>query len=190
MLQLNKFVSVLTGVSICVASSLPAIAQPLDFPPSLLKQTAPSSDTAVSPAVLSPATPIQISNGSGTGTGTVSMGHQVFSFYAASGDRVTLDVEVTETFSGGPYTDDDSQLFVFDGNGRLIAENDDDGASFQSRLENLLIAENGTYYAVVTTWPNKPVLNDDRTVTNWSNDGSSHIEFVLIVSGVSSPLAP
>ncbi|MEO0490346.1 MAG: PEP-CTERM sorting domain-containing protein, partial [Cyanobacteria bacterium J06659_2] len=70
--------------------------------------------------LLSPATPVDLSNGSNVVAGAVSTGYEVFSFLAGLGDRVSLEVDVTEVLPGALYTDDDSQLFLFDRNGRLL----------------------------------------------------------------------
>lgn len=143
------------------------------------------------PEVLSNAQPIELSNGSGVGSGAVSTGQEVFSFEASEGDTVTLDVNVTQTLEGTQYTDDDSQLFLFNSDGVLIAENDDaDATTFQSLIQDFVLPEDGTYYAVVTTWDNNPVLDENDVVIDWGENGGSNIEFDLLVEvGSATPAA-
>ncbi|MBE9177251.1 PPC domain-containing protein [Oculatella sp. LEGE 06141] len=162
-----------------------AIAHPLPVPEPSQRPFLPTLFANNLPLALSPATPIDVSSGSGTATATVSNGHQVFQFEALAGDRITLDVDVVETLPGGSYTDDDSHLFLFDSAGRLLAENDDDGSSYESLIDAFVVPRSDTYFAVVTTWPNSPTLDED-VVTGWSDDGSSHIRFNLMIRGVTA----
>lgn len=135
------------------------------------------------PEPLSASNPIEIADdGTGKVTGTVSTGHEAYRFDATAGEEVTLDVNVLQILEGAEYTDDDSQLFLFDSNGALVAENDDqDDMTFESLIENYVIPEDGTYYVVVTTWDNDPVLGDDEIVTSWGENGSSSFEYELVV---------
>ena len=133
--------------------------------------------------LLSPATPIDLSIGSNVADGAVSTGYQTFSFLAGLGDRISLEVDVTEVLPGALYTDDDSQLFLFDHNGRLLAENDD-LSGVQSSILDFVVPETGYYYAVVTTYNNDPILNDEQVIAGWSDNGGSNIEFNLTINGV------
>lgn len=122
-------------------------------------------------------------SGAGEVSGSVSTDHEVFQFEASEGEVVTLDVNVTEVLSGAEYEDNDSQLFLFDQDGKLIAENDDESEnSFESLIGDFVIPSDGTYFVVVTTWDNDPVLDEDGVVVEWGNNGSSSIEYNLVLS--------
>jgi Bacterial pre-peptidase C-terminal domain len=160
-----------------------AVAAPLGTAPDATPPATPLSAPPLLPlAALSPATAIDISSGLGSGFGAVSAGQQIYSFNATAGSRVVIDVNVTRVLPGNPFTDDDSQLFLFDSAGRLIAENDDDQESYQSRIRNFTIPGDGTYFVVVTTFNNDPVLDGDRIVTGWEGDGGSNIEYELTIT--------
>lgn len=135
---------------------------------------------------LSPATPIDTSSGFGVSAGQVSTGESVFTFYGGLGDRVSLDVDVTEVLAGTLYTDDDSQIFLFDSQGTLLADNDD-LSRLQSRITDFVLPQSGLYYAVVTTYNNDPILNSLRQVEGWGGNGGSRIEFTLSVTGLTPP---
>ncbi|ASC72215.1 putative subtilase-type serine protease [Halomicronema hongdechloris C2206] len=134
-------------------------------------------------AALSPVTPIDTEAGSGVTAGAVKRGQEVFSFVAQEGDQITLEVEVTQILTGTLYTDDDSQLFLFDDQGRLLAENDD-FRGLESTILRYSLPRTGTYYVAVTTYNNDPVLDENNVVVDWIGSGGSHIEFVLTVEGV------
>ncbi|MCG8366518.1 MAG: pre-peptidase C-terminal domain-containing protein [Pseudanabaenales cyanobacterium] len=152
----------------------PQLAVTAPRPATPLEQTLP---------YLTPAIPIDTSNGSAVIAGIVGSNYKVFSFVGRLGDRVTLDVDVTHTLPGSLYKDDDSQLFLFDSQGALMAENDDlDG--LQSRISNFPLPRTSTYYVVVTTYNNDPILNSEQVVSGWSDDGGSTIEFTLTLTGV------
>lgn len=131
---------------------------------------------------LSPAINLDLASGSATQSGMVSSGQQVYSLIASAGDRLSLDVNVTRIMAGTPFVDDDSQLFLFDAAGRLIAQNDDQERSFQSRIDNFTVPADGTYFVVVTTFNNDPILNSGGVILRWEGDGGSNIEYLLTVS--------
>ncbi|NJL21444.1 MAG: hypothetical protein HC895_12450 [Leptolyngbyaceae cyanobacterium SM1_3_5] len=135
---------------------------------------------------MSPAVNLDLASGSATQSGTVSSGQQVYSFVARAGDRLSIDVNVTRIMPGTPFMDDDSQLFLFDAAGRLIAQNDDQERSFQSRIANFTIPADGSYFVVVTTFNNDPILNSSGIVLRWESDGGSNIEYLLTVRKQSS----
>ena len=156
--------------------------QPLD-PQLAAAATGPDSFLAETLPYLTPAIPIDTSNGAAVIAGTVGSSYQVYSFVGRLGDRISLDIDVTHTQPGSLYRDDDSQLFLFDSQGALIAENDDlDG--LQSRISNFSLPRTSTYYAVVTTYNNDPILDSEAVVSGWSDDGGSTIEFTLTLTGV------
>lgn len=132
---------------------------------------------------LSPATPIDTRNGSGVVAGEVGSNYQVYSFVAGLGDRVTLAVDVTDVLPGSLYQDDDSQLFLFNSEGQLLAENDD-LISLQSQISGFLVPRTGLYYIAVTTYDNDPIFDSERQVIGWEGDGGSLIEYTLTLTGV------
>lgn len=144
--------------------------------------TAPIVPQPILLVALSPAVNLDLATRSATQSGTVSSGQQVYSFTGAAGDRVAIDVNVTRIMPGTPFRDDDSQLFLFDAAGRLLAQNDDNERSFQSRLSNFNLPADGTYFIVVTTFNNDPILNPSGIVTRWEGDGGSNIEYRLTVT--------
>lgn len=132
---------------------------------------------------LSPAQRLNTSNGSGVTAGAVSRGVNVYAFLAQAGDVVTLNVNVTRILPGLLYHDDDSQLFLFDSEGNLLADNDD-FTRLQSRLSYISLPSTGVYYAAITTYNNNPLLNGDRQISGWQGLGGSSIEYTLTVTGL------
>jgi hypothetical protein len=133
------------------------------------------------PALI-PALTISLQTGSGVSAGLVSNSPQVFTFFAGLGDRVDIDVDVTRVFPGSLYEDDDTQLFLFDAEGKLLAQNDDfDG--LQSRLANTILPRTGRYYVAVTTYNNDPILDPQGYILGWANTGGSALEYTLTISG-------
>jgi hypothetical protein len=132
---------------------------------------------------LSPTVPIDTRTGSGVSAGAVGPDQQVFAFVGGLGDQVTIDVNVTRILPGLLYFDDDSQLFLFDSQGRLLAENDD-LIRLQSRISSYVLPQSGLYYVAVTTYNNDPILNAEGQVVGWSGNGGSFVEFTLTVTGV------
>ena len=149
----------------------------------------PAAQPGISPAAPAPtiaaldgATAIDLSSGSARQAGAVSVGQQIYRFDATMGSRLDIAVDVTRALPGRVFTDDDSQLFLFDSAGRLLASNDDDTGSYQSRLPDFTVPADGTYFVVITTFNNDPVLNDSAIVTGWGGDGGSSIEYVLSIT--------
>lgn len=134
-------------------------------------------------AALSPAVPIDTRSGAGVTAGGVSQDYQVFSFIGGKDDQITIDIEVTQVLPGILYADDDSQLFLFDSQGRLLANNDDLNR-LQSRISGFVLPASGIYYVVVTTYNNDPVLDAEGRVAGWSGNGGSFIEFTLAITGL------
>ena len=93
---------------------------------------------------------------------------------------LTLEVVVTGINEGTRWTDDDSMLFLFDSQGSVVASDDDSGEGAASLIDTEQL-EAGTYYAVVTTYPNSPVLDAHARLDRFSDDGGSDIEFDLRV---------
>jgi hypothetical protein len=132
---------------------------------------------------LSPALLIQTPAGSGVSAGAVARNVDVFSFFGREGDPVTLTVDVTRVLPGALYTDDDSQIFVFDSAGTLLAENDD-LSRLQSQITDFMLPATDIYYVAITTYNNDPILNGDRQITDWTGNGGSAIEYTITVRGV------
>lgn len=137
--------------------------------------------TAIAP--LSPARLIGTATGSGVSAGIVGEDVEVFAFVGGQGDRVTIDLRVTDIFPGLRYTDDDSQIFLFDSDGRLIAANDD-FHGLQSRLNSVPLPQTGIYFLAVTTYNNTPELGPNREILGWTEDGGSAISYTLTLTGL------
>jgi len=132
---------------------------------------------------LSPARLVSTHTGSGVSAGVVSTGVDVFSFVAGGGDRISLAVTVTDVHPGRLYTDEDSQLFLFDQNGTLLADNDD-LSRLQSQITDFSLPRTGRYYVAVTTYNNDPILDSTRRITGWNGNGGSAIEYTLTMTGL------
>ncbi|NEP19448.1 MAG: hypothetical protein F6J97_21580 [Leptolyngbya sp. SIO4C1] len=148
----------------------------------------PSTLLATAAAPLAAATPIDTRDGFAVVAGQVGEAHQGYSFLAGRGDRVTLDLDVTRIFPGTRLTSDDSQLFMFDRSGRLMAQNDDaDGR--QSLIADLVIPETAVYFAVVTTHQNEPIFDADQRLIGWSDDGGARFDYTLTLTGLTPAAA-
>jgi hypothetical protein len=138
------------------------------------------------PALL-PSTSIDTSDGFNVVAGQVGEYHQVYSFVARLGDRVSLDIDVTRVFPGTLYTNDDSQIYLFDKQGRMLAFNDDaDGR--QSRLSDVVIPQTDVYFAVVTTHNNTPIWSN-QTLSGWSETGGARFDYTLTLTGLTPSVA-
>lgn len=138
-------------------------------------------ETEIAP--LSPARLVSTHTGSGVSAGAVSTGVDVFSFVAAGGDQVSLNVSVTDVFPGRLYIDEDSQIFLFDSAGTLLAENDD-LSGLQSDITEFPLPRTGRYYVAVTTYNNDPILDSSQRITDWNGNGGSAIEYTLTITGL------
>lgn len=135
--------------------------------------------TAV-PIALTPSTTISIdAAGNSSILGTVSTGHNIYDFFGTAGDAVTLEIDAPAT------SWDDSQLFLFNSTGKLLAENDDilSWFDFRSRI-NFTLPANDTYYIGVTSYDNDPNLDGNNIIINWQDDGGDNFTYTLNVSGV------
>ncbi|MEB3288356.1 MAG: hypothetical protein VKI82_00475 [Leptolyngbya sp.] len=139
---------------------------------------------------LSPALLLGTSHGTAVTAGSVSAGVEVFSLVGGQGDRVTAAVTVTRILPGLYDTNDDSQLYLFNSQGYLIASNDNfDG--LQSRLNDVPLPSTGLYYLAVTTNDHHPSLSPSGQLIGWIGEGGSFIEYTLTITGLtpSSQLA-
>lgn len=132
---------------------------------------------------LSPAATLNTRSGSASAIGSVSRGQKIYSFLGGQGDVIAVEVDVTAIHPGSLYTDDDSQVFLFDDQGRLLTNNDD-FSGLESSIPEFILPQMGRYYLVVTTYNNDPLLNAERQVTGWRGGGGSAIEFTLSVTGL------
>ena len=137
------------------------------------------------PTALQSYTLIDISGNYGEVSGAVSAGHDIYAFEALAGDLITLDIDVTDILPGTLFGDDDSRLFLFNDLGELLHYNDDfDG--LQSRIEDFLIADEGMYFAGVTTYGNLPLFDAGGVISGWEDDGLTGFEYDFSVTRVSA----
>lgn len=140
--------------------------------------------TAVHQTPAEPSGPIilDISKGDILVSDSVSTGYNLFQFDGVQGQTITLDIDVTEILPGTSHQDEDSQLYLLDRQGRILAYNDDETTNnFESRIHRFVLPENGTYYVAVTTFGNTPIMNDQKQITAWNSSGLSHIRYDLLV---------
>ena len=155
-------------------------------------------------AGLTPAAPVDLRNGMNVVAGQVGEGHEVYGFVARLGDRLTVDLAITQVMAGSLYTSGDSQLFVFDRNGKLVASADDSDLATepvnntfsnpgysssvsrrqQSRISGFTIPKTDVYFAVVTSYNNDPILNREGQLTGWQDNGGGRFDYTLTLSGV------
>ncbi|MEM0981550.1 MAG: PPC domain-containing protein, partial [Cyanobacteria bacterium P01_H01_bin.58] len=139
----------------------------------------PSNSPALSPALF-----ISMQSGSSVSAGSVDRFGQAYTFFAGAGDRVTIDINVTRILPWSFTQTDDTQLFLFDAAGTLIAANDDHADSLQSKLEGIVIPATGRYYAVVTTGGSEPVFDEFGHLQDWLFAGDSAVEYTITIAGV------
>lgn len=133
---------------------------------------------------LTPATPVDLDQGLSVVSGHVGQGHQVYGFVAGIGDRLDVSLNVTRVMTGSLYTSDDSQLFIFDREGNLIAAADDTDNSPQSRISGIAIPKTDLYFAVVTTYNNDPILSPGGQLIGWQDNGGGRFDYTLTLSGI------
>ncbi len=162
-----------------------AVATQNQFSTSIITQSVPFSLPVEvgNVAGLTPANPVDLSLGLNVVSGQVGTGHQVYSFVAGLGDSLTANLNVTQVMTGTLYTSDDSQLFIFDKNGKLMAAADDTDGQ-QSRISELIMPKTDVYFAVVTTYNNDPILNRDGYLTGWQDNGGGRFDYTLTLSGI------
>lgn len=136
------------------------------------------------PAGLTPAVPVNLEQGLNVVSGHVGPGHKVYGFVAGMGDRLEANLEVTRVMTGSLYTSDDSQLFIFDRQGNLIAAADDTNDGQQSQINDLIVPKTDLYFAVVTSYNNDPILNRDGQLTGWQDNGGGRFDYTLSLSGI------
>lgn len=124
---------------------------------------------------------VLLSNGLGMASGLVAAGYEAFEIVTTGPTELTIEVVVTTVFEGRESTNNDSSLMLFDAEGRLIATDDDGGDDSGSKLEDVRIPDAGSYYAVVTTYPNETELDEDDHFVAFYPEGDSHIGLQLVV---------
>lgn len=140
--------------------------------------------SAGDPVGLTPAEPVDLSTGLNVVSGHVDSGHQVYGFVAGRGDRLEANLEVTRVMTGSLYTSDDSQLFIFDRHGNLIASADDSNGTQLSRINDITMPKTDLYFAVVTSYNNDPIVNSEGRLTGWQDNGGGRFDYTLTLSGV------
>jgi hypothetical protein len=142
------------------------------------------------PIALQPATLMDVSSGSGVGSGSVSTGHTIFQFNGFAGNAVTLAANVTAIFPGILDTDDDTVLFLFNDLGALLAFDDDSGPGRSSLITGFALPTTGSYFVGMTTDPNDPIFSLAGIITGWEDNGESNLNFNLNVSGITPTTPP
>ncbi|WOD38895.1 hypothetical protein [Nodosilinea sp. E11] len=140
-----------------------------------------TTDTPLSP--LAAARRINTRSGSGVSTGAVGRWIDVYAFLGAQGDVAALALDVIEQRQGLLYADDNSLLFLFDAEGRLITEAGTT-SDRQPRLDNITLPATGMYYAAVTTPQHRPVLDEAGLITGWQGIGTSAVTYTLTIHGL------
>ncbi len=135
------------------------------------------------PAGLTDAEAIDLNHGLSVVAGHVGPGHQVYGFVAGLGDRLNINLAVTQVMTGTLYTTGDSQLFVFDRHGMLIAAADDTHGGQQPHISDLVLPKTDLYFVVVTSYNNDPILDRAGRLTGWPDNGGGRFDYTLSVSG-------
>lgn len=140
--------------------------------------------SAGDPVGLTPAEPVDLGTGLNVVSGHVGSGHQVYGFVAGRGDRLEANLEVTRVMTGSLYTSDDSQLFIFDRHGNLIASADDSSGTQLSRISDITMPKTDLYFAVVTSYNNDPIVSPEGRLTGWQDNGGGRFDYTLTLLGV------
>ncbi|MEM7793583.1 MAG: hypothetical protein AAF579_03905 [Cyanobacteria bacterium P01_C01_bin.118] len=160
-----------------LGSTRPIVELDEDFDP--MDHLIPAALIASSPEVLAAgAIPIDTADGFNVVGGRISGQHQVYSFLARLGDPVSLEVNVTRT-----YTQGEMQLYVFDQTGRLIAQSESptfpDGAT-----QDFIAPKTDVYFAVVSPQGTVPILNAQGGVLDWQTNANTSFDYTLTLMGV------
>jgi hypothetical protein len=140
-----------------------------------------TADTPLAP--LAAAQRINTRTGSGVSTGAVSRRVDIYAFVAAQGDLADFSLTVTQQRQGLLFTDAQALLFLFDAEGRLLAEARTTAAT-SPRLTGLPLPSTGGYYIAVTTPEHRPVLDDGGFIVGWQGIGTSAITYTLTLTGL------
>ena len=138
----------------------------------------PAELLADSPEVLTDgATPIDTADGFSVVGGSINRRAVVHSFLARSGDRVSLEVDVTRFRSGG-----EPQLFLFDQQGQLLSRSAIDAP--QTSVQNVALPSTDVYFAVVSPQGTAPILDAQGAIVGWQVTDSSSFDYTLTLTGV------
>ncbi len=138
----------------------------------------PADLTAQSPELLTNwATPIDTTDGFTVLGGSVNGQQQVYSFLARLGDRISLELDVTRTYTWG-----ESQLWFFDSSGRLLTQSASD--SVQTSLQNFAVPKTDVYFVVVSPQSTPPALNTRGLLTDWPISDGTSFDYTLTLTGV------
>lgn len=127
------------------------------------------------------ATLIEPDGDTGVGTGHVAAGYEAFEVEIVRPVDMTFEV-VTVSTGGRPEFAADSMLALFDAEGRLLASDDDGGVDNAAKLTNVRLTDVGSYYAVVTTYPNEVIIDGDGRFAAVEPYGDGYLEFELVVT--------
>ena len=127
------------------------------------------------------ATLIEPDGDTGVGTGHVAAGYEAFEVAITRPVDMTFEV-VTVSTGGRPEYASDSVLALFDAGGRLIATDDDGGVDNAAKISNVRLTESGSYYAVVTTYPNEVILDGDGRFAAVEPYGEGHLAFDIVLT--------
>ena len=135
------------------------------------------------------ATELDISGGEATASGTVSSSNDVYAIDAKAGELLTIDIDVTEILSGITYTNDDTQLYLYNEAGDVLAFSEDKPSNLSSNILNYLVPENGTYYAAVTTAGNEPILELGQVnkLLGFEETGLANVVYDITASATDVP---
>ncbi|MEL7039701.1 MAG: pre-peptidase C-terminal domain-containing protein [Cyanobacteria bacterium J06592_8] len=134
-------------------------------------------------------TELDISVGEATANGAVSTSNDVYAIDAKAGELLTIDIDVTEILEGIGYTSDDTQLYLYNEAGDVLAFSEDKPDSLASRVFNYLVPENGTYYIAVTTAGNEPILElgEVNQLLGFEETGLANVVYDLTASATDVP---
>lgn len=131
--------------------------------------------------VVAAATLVEATGDTGVATGHVAAGYEAFEVAITRPVDMTFEV-VTVSTGGRPEYASDSMLALFDADGRLIASDDDGGVGNAAKITNVRLTDSGSYYAIVTTYPNEAILDGDGRFAGVEPYGQGFVEFELVVT--------
>jgi hypothetical protein len=140
-----------------------------------------TADTPLDPLAL--AQRINTRIGNGVSAGSVSRQGDIYAFLGAAGDTAGLGITVVEQRQGLLNADNSALLFLFDAEGRLLAEARSTAAG-PPQIDSIPLSATGIYYAAVTTPEHRPVLDDNGVITGWQGIGTGAIDYTLTVTGL------
>lgn len=138
----------------------------------------PSELTVNSPDVLlDESTPIDTADGFSVVGGRITRKPEVYSLLARFGDRISLEVDITRTYLGG-----DSQIFLFDPAGRLLAQSEP--GDFQTSIRDFFIPKTDAYFVVVSAQGTTLILDGDDLILDWQSADNASFDYTLTLTGV------